>query len=193
MLHSRQRPYILNYERLLQVFCFPLILTLNTWVSMFYVQHNFKNKLQFLIKDGHLLLLVGCLSVSEHTQSHDMVVIGWSGSNQEPATLEIFLLPLLLVIQQICCCLPPLAHVVEGRLFDYVVVVCYPAGVPVLLACVAINAIANVMACERKGPLNKRTNEEKIHFQHRAKHSPLLTPFPKWLTMLLRVYFIYRG
>lgn len=94
-----------------------------------------------------------------------MVVIGRSGSNQDPAvltvfsTLEILLVPLLLIIQQIRCCLPLLAHVVEGRLFDNVVVIGYPAGVPVLLACIAINAIANVMACERKGPQN-----ETIHF-----------------------------
>lgn len=56
------------------------------------------------------------------------------------------LLPLLLIIQQISCCLPPAAHVVEGGLFDNVVVVGDPAGVPVLLARVAINTITNVMA-----------------------------------------------
>lgn len=90
--------------------------------------------------------------------------------------LQILLLPLLLIIQQVRCCLPPLAHVLEGRLFDYVVVICYPAGVPVLLACVAINAITNVMACERNGPLNWRTNEEKTHVQQCAE-SQTLTAF----------------
>lgn len=109
-------------------------------------------------------------------------------------TLEGPLLALLLIIEQICCCLPLLAHAVEGRLFDVVVVIRYPAGVPVLLACIAINTIANVMACERKGPLNKPTSE-KIHFPQstHSHRSPPSTPIPKWLTMLFSEYFICRG
>ena len=100
----------------------------------------------------------------------------------------VLLLPLLLIIQQIGCCLPLLAHALEGRLLDYVVVIRDPAGVPVLVACAAVNAVANVMAC--RGQTNKGVPSNQALT---ANGSPLLTPFPKWLTTLFSENLVYGG